>query len=74
LASINQSNAESWVDVPLGEKINLRVLIQNSIAVFYINDKAAFSTRMYSMPENHWSISLPQHDSLHATLQFKEMI
>jgi beta-fructofuranosidase len=74
LASINQNNAESWVDIPLGGKINLRVLIQNSIAVFYINDKAAFSTRMYSMPDKPWSISVPQNDSLNAKFQFKEMI
>lgn len=74
LASIHQANAESWVDVPIGEKIELRVLIQNSIAVFYINNKAAFSTRMYSMQEKPWSISLPQNDHFHATLKIKEMI
>ncbi|HHT8271371.1 TPA: glycoside hydrolase domain-containing protein, partial [Enterobacter ludwigii] len=74
LASIHQANAESWVDVPIGEKIELRVLIQNSIAVFYINNKTAFSTRMYSMQEKPWSISLPQNDHFHATLKIKEMI
>jgi len=74
LETINQHNAESWIDVPLGEQVELRVLIQDSIAVFYINNKAAFSTRMYSMPEKPWSISLPQHDSFHATLKIKEMI
>lgn len=74
LATINQTNAESWVDVPLGKKIQLRVLIQDSIAVFYINNKAAFSTRMYSMPNKRWSISLPQYDSFHATLKVKKVI
>ncbi|MGP6444871.1 family 43 glycosylhydrolase [Rahnella aceris] len=74
LASINQNNAESWVDISLGDKIDLRVLIQNSIAVFYINGKAAFSTRMYSMQGKSWSISLPQHDSFHPILKFKKMI
>ncbi|MBJ8366578.1 glycoside hydrolase family 32 protein [Citrobacter cronae] len=74
LASIHHANAESWVNVPLDEKIELRVLIQNSIAVFYINNKAAFSTRMYSMPEKPWSISLPQNDNFHATLKIKEII
>lgn len=74
LTSIHQDNAESWVDVPLDEKIELRVLIQNSIAVFYINNKAAFSTRMYSMEGKPWSISLPQNDHFHATLKIKEMI
>ena len=72
--SIHQANAESWVDVPLDEKLELRVLIQDSIAVFYINDKAAFSTRMYSMQNKPWSISLPQNDNFHATLKIKEMI
>lgn len=74
LASIHHANAESWVNIPLDEKIELRVLIQNSIAVFYINNKAAFSTRMYSMAEKSWSISLPQNDNFHATLKIKEII
>lgn len=74
LASIHQANAESWVNVPLDEKIELRVLLQDSVAVFYINNKAAFSTRMYSMPEKPWSISLPQNDNFHATLKIKEII
>lgn len=74
LASIHHANAESWVNIPLDEKIELRVLIQNSIAVFYINNKAAFSTRMYSMAEKPWSISLPQNDNFHATLKIKEII
>ena len=74
LASIHQANAESWVNVPLDEKIELRVLLQDSVAVFYINNKAAFSTRMYSMPVNPWCISLPQNDNFHATLKIKEII
>lgn len=74
LASIHQANAESWVNVPLDEKIELRVLLQDSVAVFYINNKAAFSTRMYSMPEKPWSISLPQNDNFHATLKIKKII
>ncbi|CAD7564018.1 Sucrose-6-phosphate hydrolase (EC [Citrobacter europaeus] len=74
LASIHQANAESWVNVSLDEKIELRVLLQDSVAVFYINNKAAFSTRMYSMPEKPWSISLPQNDNFHATLKIKEII
>ena len=74
LAAINQANAESWVDVPLGEKVELKVLIQNSMAVFYINNKAAFSTRMYSMEGKPWSLSLPKKDGIHADFKFKEMI
>lgn len=73
LASLNQANAESWVDVPLGDKVELKVLIQNSMAVFYINDKAAFSTRMYAMEGKPWSISLPEKDGIHADITFKEM-
>lgn len=74
LASVNQANAESWVDIPLEEKVELKILIQNSMAVFYINNKAAFSTRMYAMEDKPWSISLPQKDGIHAELKFKEMI
>ncbi|MNH02967.1 hypothetical protein D3C79_622150 [compost metagenome] len=74
LASINRAHAESWVDVPLGDKIELRVLIQDSIAVFYINNKAAFSTRMYSMPKRPWSISTSHNKNFHANLKIKEMI
>ncbi|HCI6191199.1 TPA: family 43 glycosylhydrolase [Klebsiella quasipneumoniae subsp. similipneumoniae] len=74
LAAINQANAESWVDVALGETVELKVLFQNSIAVFYINNKAAFSTRMYSMEGKPWSLSLPKKDGIHADFKFKEMI
>ncbi|AFE61345.1 glycosyl Hydrolase family protein (plasmid) [Rahnella aquatilis HX2] len=74
LARINQVSAESWTDVEIGTQVELRVLIQNSIAVFYINNKAAFSTRMYSMQSKSWSISLPEGDAFHASLKFKEMI
>lgn len=72
--TLNRDNAQSWVDVPLGEKVELEVLIQDSIAVFYINNQAAFSTRMYAMPNNTWSISLPKNDQFNAQLSIKEMI
>ncbi|VUS74198.1 family 43 glycosylhydrolase [Klebsiella spallanzanii] len=74
LSSLNQANAESWVDVPLGDKVELKVLIQGSMAVFYINNKTAFSTRMYSMQGRTWSISLPQKDVFNADLKIKKMI
>lgn len=74
LAKINSSNAESWIDIPLGDQIELRVLIQDSIAVFYINNEAAFSTRMYAMPNKPWSISIPQEDKFHASVRTKEIL
>lgn len=73
LSTLNQANAESWIDLPLGDSIELSVLIQDSIAVFYIDNKAAFSTRMYSMPNKPWSINLPQGDGFSAALKVHEM-
>ncbi len=74
LFSINSANAESWVDVPLGEKLNLKILIQDSMAVFYIDNRIAFSTRMYAMPGKSWSISSPQNPAFKADIKFKEII
>lgn len=73
LNSINKSKAESWIDIPLDGKVNLKVIYENSIAVFYIDNRKAFTTRMYNMPGKPWSVSLPAGDNIKATFTLKPM-
>ncbi|CPR19839.1 glycoside hydrolase family 32 protein [Brenneria goodwinii] len=51
---------EMGIETPLSDNINLKVIIEDSIAVFYINDNIAFSTRMYHISGKKWAISAPQ--------------
>lgn len=51
---------EMGIETPLSESINLKVIIEDSIAVFYINDNIAFSTRMYHISGKKWAISAPK--------------
>lgn len=71
LSSLNRKSAVSFIDVPLGDKVKLEVLVEDSIAVFYINNQIAFSTRMYGLKGNDWAISVPQRDDYQANVQVK---
>lgn len=51
---------EMGIETPLSDNIHLKVIIEDSIAVFYINDNIAFSTRMYHISGKKWAISAPQ--------------
>ena len=73
LSTINKSQAESWIDIPLGEKIDLKIIYENSIAVFYIDNRKAFTTRMYNMPGKPWSVSSPAGDNIQAVFNLKKM-
>ena len=73
LGSINKSNAESWIDISLGEKVDLKIIYEKSIAVFYIDNRKAFTTRMYNMPAKPWSVSLPASDNIQAIFTLKQM-
>ncbi|MCS3432548.1 glycoside hydrolase family 32 protein [Klebsiella sp. BIGb0407] len=73
LNGINKSKAESWIDIPLGDKVDLKVIYENSIAVFYIDNRKAFTTRMYNMPGKPWSVSLPAGDSIQSSFTLKKM-
>ncbi|KAA8995605.1 family 43 glycosylhydrolase [Affinibrenneria salicis] len=58
-AAINalpSSKAEVGVRTPLSDAIKLRIIIEGSVAVFYINDTMAFSTRMYHINDRKWAI------------------
>ncbi|MEC5341405.1 glycoside hydrolase family 32 protein [Brenneria populi] len=55
-----KSKPEIGIETPLSDTINLKVIIEDSIAVFYINDNIAFSTRMYHISGKKWAISAPK--------------
>ncbi|WP_235334267.1 glycoside hydrolase family 32 protein [Pelosinus fermentans] len=44
------------LDVNDNESLNFTLLIDDSVAVLYINDKVALSTRMYALQNNQWGI------------------
>ncbi|BAL84992.1 putative glycosyl hydrolase family 32 (plasmid) [Selenomonas ruminantium subsp. lactilytica TAM6421] len=56
--SINKANPELSVPVSLqsGESYDFTLLIDGTVAVLYINDQMALSTRMYGLPEHQWGI------------------
>ena len=57
-AKINTDNPELAVPVSLqpGESYNFTLLIDDTVAVLYVNDQMALSTRMYALPEHQWGI------------------
>ena len=57
-AKINKANPELAVPVSLqpGESYNFTLLIDDTVAVLYVNDQMALSTRMYALPEHQWGI------------------
>ncbi|MDF7670702.1 glycoside hydrolase family 32 protein [Orbaceae bacterium ESL0721] len=57
LDALPRVKPELGLNVDLQGDISLKVLIENEIAVFYINDKAAFTVRMYGMVDKPWAIS-----------------
>ncbi|MBJ7220957.1 MULTISPECIES: glycoside hydrolase family 32 protein [unclassified Brenneria] len=56
------SQPESGITTPLSDTLALKVIIEDSIAVFYINDTIAFSTRMYHIAGKKWAISATRND------------
>jgi len=57
-SKINKANPELAVPVSLqpGESYNFTLLIDDTVAVLYVNDQMALSTRMYALPEHQWGI------------------
>ena len=55
---INKAKPELSVPVSLqpGESYDFTLLIDGTVAVLYINDQMALSTRMYALPEHQWGI------------------
>ncbi|MBP3780192.1 MAG: DUF4975 domain-containing protein, partial [Selenomonas sp.] len=57
-AKINKAKPELSVPVSLqpGESYDFTLLIDDTVAVLYVNDQMALSTRMYALPEHQWGI------------------
>lgn len=73
LKDIADQKPETWIDMPLGGEVEFNVVFENDIAVFYINHRKAFTTRMYNMPGKPWALSLPSGDKFEARLSVKQM-
>lgn len=44
------------INIPDNGSLDFTILVNDSIAVLYVNDEVAFSTRMYNMQNNKWGI------------------
>lgn len=57
-ARIGKAKPELAVPVRLqeGERYDFTLLLDGTVAVLYINDQMALSTRMYGLPEHQWGI------------------
>jgi len=57
-AKINKAKPELSVPVSLqaGQSYDFTLLIDGTVAVLYINDQMALSTRMYGLPEHQWGV------------------
>ncbi|MDQ0199809.1 glycoside hydrolase domain-containing protein [Neobacillus ginsengisoli] len=44
------------IKIPKYRKIDLKILTDYSVVVFYVNDIVAFSTRMFNMKKHQWGI------------------
>jgi beta-fructofuranosidase len=49
---------ESYVPVPIepGKEYQLKVIIDNSVCVVYLDNQVALSARIYSLPNNYWGL------------------
>ena len=46
--------------VPTNRIFNVKIIIEKSICVVYINDNIAFTNRIYKMDQNPWTIFADQ--------------
>ena len=59
------------IDLIPGASAHLTVLIDRTIAVFYLNDKIALSTRMYDLPSGGWGPFVSQGKAVFRNISLK---
>jgi len=46
--------------VPTNRIFNVKIIIEKSIGIVYVNDRVAFTNRIYKMDQNPWTIFADQ--------------
>ena len=61
---------ESYVPIKIepGKECQLKVIIDNTVCVVYLDDQVALSARIYSLPNNYWGLF-----SAKGTIEFKDL-
>jgi beta-fructofuranosidase len=47
---------QAQLEVPIGTTLNFEIYINGSVAVMYVDDSYAFTSRMYGLPGNEWRV------------------
>ncbi|MHC1685874.1 MAG: glycoside hydrolase domain-containing protein [Clostridiaceae bacterium] len=70
--SLGQLESTKPITVPDNGVLDFTILINDSVAVLYVNNEAAFSTRMYNMQNHKWGIFSMDSDITFSSLQLSK--
>ncbi|WP_202117309.1 glycoside hydrolase family 32 protein [Clostridium chromiireducens] len=70
--SLGQLQSTKPITVPDNGVLDFTILINDSVAVLYVNNEAAFSTRMYNMQNHKWGIFSMGSDITFSNLQLSK--
>ncbi|WP_315072674.1 glycoside hydrolase family 32 protein [uncultured Clostridium sp.] len=71
-ASLGQLQSTKLITVPDNGILDFTILINDSVAVLYVNNEAAFSTRMYDMQNHKWGIFSMDSDATFSNIQLSK--
>jgi beta-fructofuranosidase len=67
--SLGELESTKSITIADNATLDFTILINDSVAVFYVNNEAAFSTRMYNMQKHKWGIFSMDSDVTFSNLQ-----
>lgn len=70
--SLGQLQSTKPVTIANNATLDFTILINDSVAVLYVNNEAAFSTRMYNMQNHRWGIFSVDSDITLSNLQLNK--
>lgn len=70
--SLGELESTKPITVADNGTLDFTILINDSVAVFYVNNEAAFSTRMYNIQNNKWGIFSMDSDVTFSNLQINK--
>jgi beta-fructofuranosidase len=70
--SLGQLQSTKPITVPDNGTLDFTILINDSVAVLYVNNEVAFSTRMYNMQNHKWGIFSMDSDITFSSVQLSK--
>ncbi|RGN49922.1 MULTISPECIES: glycoside hydrolase family 32 protein [unclassified Bacteroides] len=52
----NPTQTDVALPIPANKQFNVKIVVEKSVCVMYVNEQVAFSNRIDKMPENPWAI------------------